>query len=260
MIGQGFDVPRLPCGLVLTASLALSACSSPATENPGEVAEPIVNGVPSGPMDDAIVTLAFAPGGQVTDLCSATALASNVLLTARHCVSLVVASPVCATDGSPTKGGEIITDYAPQDLEVILGSDLSVPPVAHGAKIVAPDAQNLCNADIALVVLDQRLNVPLAPIRLDNPPRQGDEVSLVGWGISNDSTAYMRRRRDDVAIEDLAPFQLAPGLGFLSPDEILVGDLWHRPHYSRESSAIRQFSALPGLAYARASAELVASC
>lgn len=203
--------------LVSSVACVLAGCGgeTAAVDAHGDVGrtiQPIIRGEASGTAQDAVVVLATFEGGVRKKLCSATMVAPNLLITARHCVADSKASAVCKSDGTAFPGTGIPTDRVPSKLVVFVGSNGVVPDTeveangdAHGKKIVAGKAPSTCNADVAFVVLDTNVEAPLAPLRL-RPPSVGEKVSAVGWGVDETGTLPAQRAtRTGIAIMGLGP-------------------------------------------------------
>ncbi len=150
---------------LLAAVLGLAAgCAAP-PERSGEDAAAIVGGVDSPAARDAVIRLR-QPGGT----CSATLLAPNLLLTARHCVTAPPATiynyqcdpngnPV-KPDGTPWPGSDAFgKDLDPAAIAARSGAlgpnapapaSIDDPVAAHGAQLFH-SAGGHCQGDIALV-------------------------------------------------------------------------------------------------------------
>ncbi|HVJ90368.1 MAG TPA: trypsin-like serine protease [Labilithrix sp.] len=206
-------------GAALLSGLAVltSSCSEKDegdyTQQLGAAAiQPIIRGTTSGGEHDAVVVLTTFDNGLRHGLCSATVVAPNLILTARHCVSETDDSTACTMDGKPIAGGTVKTDRDPTRLVVFLGKDGAYPDItdesnanARGTKLVVTPTTSLCNHDIAFVVLDTKLEAPVAPLRL-GPPRPGERLSAVGWGI--DETGRLPKSREvrrDIPLLGIGP-------------------------------------------------------
>lgn len=202
----------------------LAGCGSAGAEDVGTIAQPIVNGVSAGASAPQVVRLVptvATPGGY---FCSGVLIAPSVVLTARHCVSRVEASPPmnCSSDGTTISGGSVAQDYPADKLGVIVGDGNTIR--AKGTNIFRPAAKTLCNADISLMVLEQPItDVPIVQLRLDAPVTQDETVTATGWGLSNNSTGFTLRQRTDVPIVDLGPFQSTIDRT-LGPNEFSIGE------------------------------------
>jgi len=213
----------------LLASLfafSVAGCASPGFDAAHQA---IINGVLSEADDDAAIGLAIlSTGGQFQGACSGVLVAPNLVLTARHCVSRTEEGSIaCNSDGTPRAGGGVLGDYKPTQLKVLLGTSVSFDFPATGMQILHPDVTNLCDNDIAMLVLDTALpNAPFAQLRRDHPPAVDDTIRAVGWGTSNNSQNITRRKRDDIAIIDVGP-NTFDGLGdreFAIGEGICSGD------------------------------------
>ena len=183
----------------------------------------IINGVASGAEDDAAIGLGIFSGTQFQGACSGVLVAPNLVLTARHCVSKTEEGNIgCQSDGTPIVGGGVLGDYKPGQLKVLLGSQLANDFAAIGMTIMHPDVTNLCDNDIAMLVLDKAIagNPTIAQLRLDTMPNIGDTIRAVGWGTSNNSSGIERRKRDNIAIIDVGPDD-STGLG---DRELAIGE------------------------------------
>lgn len=152
----------------------------------------------------SVVALKVARGDNF-ELCSGALIAPNVVLTARHCVTTSVTTSVsCDENGHSTNGPHVGADLPASDVAVYTGASpkFSQKPAAVAKAFVGPAGDSLCDADIALVVLDQPIvdASPLA-VRLGGRVAAGETVRSVGYG-QNDKLMPIgtRLRRDGVAI------------------------------------------------------------
>jgi hypothetical protein len=174
-------LPLTALALVLTA--LSGACSSkqlPSASSSAAVqvdqAE-IVTGVVDNGQNPGVVALDV--GGD--SLCTGTLLAPDVLLTARHCVSFTAETIVC-----PSAVSQITGERAPASLRVLLGDDVATATeVARGAALVVPHGDTLCDADIALVILDQPVDVDVFDVSATGIAA-GDHIAAIGYGRRSD--------------------------------------------------------------------------
>ncbi|MDF2692395.1 MAG: hypothetical protein K0S65_778 [Labilithrix sp.] len=138
----------------------------------------IVSGVPNRGRDPAVVAIDIAGEG----LCSGTLISPRLVLTARHCVSRTA-----SVIGCPATGVQVFSDRPPSDLAILVGEDVvSARRVARGMGLVAPSGVTLCDADIAVIVLDEPV-VAAKPLPLrSRGPAAGDHLRAVGFGRPGD--------------------------------------------------------------------------
>jgi hypothetical protein len=203
--------------LAFASALAMCGCGAGhETAQSGlevsRLAEPIIGGAPSGTAEDSVVVLATFDAGVRKSLCSATVVAPNLVITARHCVSDADGSTACTMAGTPVTGGTLKGDRDPKNLLVFVGqagvapnTEVEANASARGAALVVDPSTTVCNDDVAFVLLDTRLAAPIAPLRL-GPPALAEKVAVVGWGIDQSgSLPTSREARAGVALIGIGP-------------------------------------------------------
>jgi hypothetical protein len=204
-------------GRIAACVVAAAGCSAPAPDAPlANVPLAVVNGEPSKPggIEDAVVLLRTrVAGGDL--VCSGTLVAPNLVVTARHCVSYSVDGPFrCTVRGELTDnpdGGGTLGLHLPADQIEFYDSALPrLQPLAHGARIISTLSQSTCVNDLAFVVLDHALALPVLPLRLGSRARASEDVTLVGYGTDEFTDAFdwhvlPRLRKSGLTITAVGP-------------------------------------------------------
>ena len=215
--------------------LALCHCA-PATSDAGSAVmrSAIVDGEPSkaGGIEDAVLLLRTVVDGQEI-LCTASLVAPNLALTARHCVAHLVEGQFnCSVKGelfdNPSGAGKLGLDLPADSLELYGGALPRKKPLAHGLQIVSTLTDTICVNDIAFVVLDQALTLPVLPLRLHGQAAVGEATTLVGYGLVSDAQANIavasqpRSRKSGLTIAGVGPDALADGVTTVPPRTVLL--------------------------------------
>ncbi|HWL88578.1 MAG TPA: trypsin-like serine protease [Polyangiaceae bacterium] len=160
-----------------------------------------VAGVPDRTGDPAVLAIDVA--GE--KLCTGALVASNVLLTARRCVTLADWNACPA----PSSSTEVARD--PATIAIYGGDDPAQQELlARGLEFVLPDGLssserwNFCDGDIALVVLDRDISglTPL-PIR-DEAVEKSERIRAVSFGKRREGDPLGKLVREHVAIPDVS--------------------------------------------------------
>lgn len=171
------------------------------TGDPVETSEAIVHGAVDHGRHPAVVALVIEDASG-TALCTGALIAPDVVLTARHCVSVLASDAV----DCPSSGPQVTGDRDPSTISVVVDDSIkSAAPAATGVEIVTPRGDSLCDADIALLRLDHPIDgiEPLSIATDDaGAPLDGKKVVTVGYGLSKNSggSAGIRRFRSHVAV------------------------------------------------------------
>lgn len=183
---------------------------------------------PSGTADDAVVML--RSGATDPHVCTGTLVASNLVLTARHCVAFLNEGEFrCDESGNvvdnPTGGGLLGLDFAPKDVAVYAG-ELPTEPVAYATQIVSSLTPTICANDIAFVVLDRKLELPRKALRLHTRTAVGEPVNLIGYGLSETMNPNWREnprhRFEGQRVTNVGPESLQQGVASVPPRTVVV--------------------------------------
>lgn len=217
------NIPRaLP---LLLAGASLIACSSSppdrqdvanrnASEKVGTSAAKVIAGKNSDKTQDSVVLLIhYDPTQRSVGSCTGTFLSDRLVLTARHCVADTDVSAACDVTGKPLAQGAVRGNHPANTLYVFTGpnrpdfSSRDITPDGVGAKVLDDGGSNLCNHDIALLILkDPVPNAKIAQIRLDSPVKKSEKLTAIGWGVT-DTTAQpdVRQQRSGIAVMGIGP-------------------------------------------------------
>lgn len=168
----------------------------------------IFGGLPDAELQSGVVALRV---GEVApyEVCSGALVAPNVVLTARHCVSRMIASTVICTDrGESANGVHVGADHDPSSIQVFTGErpDFHGASSARATALVHVVGTSLCNSDLALVVLDRApAGVRALAVRLGKSVQPHERIRAIGYGKSDAvddtrSAVGKRMRRDDVNV------------------------------------------------------------
>jgi MYXO-CTERM domain-containing protein len=215
-------------GLVPLMVLGLAAgavgCSAPGQEPTGQSAQPISGGVADVSHDS--VFLLVSHHDDRTGTCTATLLAPNLLLTARHCVSAGSHEDVLCGDaglGEPYPAESFFATNDPQPRD---GS-----PFFRAIDVRVPvESGDTCGFDIALVLLGENvpgaIAVPAVP-RIDQEVQPGEVYTAVGYGVDErGQSTGTRMERSGLSI-DCEPGTCGAGVEsteFRGEDGICSGD------------------------------------
>lgn len=148
-----------------------------------------------------VVMLKTRVSAQAVQLCTGTLIAPNLVISALHCVAPLRDSNFqCNPDGTVNQlspgAGELGSPVAAEEVEVSVGLDAAnLEPAARGKVLVTTNSLNICNNDLALVLLDKALDLPLSRLRLDDDVALGEPLTIVGYGTTSMSGDLVTRRQ-----------------------------------------------------------------
>jgi hypothetical protein len=210
------------------------ACAGPKAGPIGGVRERVVYGDPSpmGGAEDAVLLLRTTiDGGEL--LCSASLVAKNLALTARHCVARVVQGPFnCTPRGelvdNPDAAGRIGADLPADSIEFYGGATPRQAPLARGKKLISTLSSSVCLNDVAFVVLDRDVDIAPLALRLESTTHVGEEMVLVGYGLTESQSAFIdyrsqpRLRKPGLEIADIGPDSIDEGVTSVAPRTLVL--------------------------------------
>jgi V8-like Glu-specific endopeptidase len=154
----------------------------------------------------AVVAVEVDNGGTTSfELCSGALVAPNVVLTARHCVSVQTSTQVtCDQNGVSATPPDFGADEPIGIIHVFTGASPSLlgTPAANAVAVFHDAGNTLCNLDLALIVLDTPITgIEPLKVRLSGAVTTGESTRTVGYG-ENDQNAPIgtRFRKDDVTV------------------------------------------------------------
>ena len=218
------------------AGCALGCALGCSDATPGDVTEgrgeSIVAGEPSGAEQDGTVLLRAVLADESEGVCSASLVGPNLLLTAAHCVTYQNDGDFsCSVRGelidNATGGGRLGLHLPAASLEVYGGKAPRKSALARGLKIISTLSPHVCQDDLAFVVLDTALELPVMPIRLSRPALVHEAVVLVGYGTSRndgyiDYRTQPRQQKRDLKIAAVGPDLIDDGITDTPPRVLKV--------------------------------------
>src|SRR5690606_26133018 len=151
--------------------------------------------------EDAVVYVEARSSASHGTSCTGTLIAPNLVATALHCIAFSSEGTFkCNPDGSldPNSPGDgAIGQLLPAaNVKVYSGTSiLGAEPAAVGSRLIGTGSNQICRNDLAFIVLDRELDLPVAPVRLSRDVRRGERVLIVGYGQTEEDSSEGRYRR-----------------------------------------------------------------
>jgi hypothetical protein len=217
-------------GSAFALAVALPACSGVDREPTSSVGQAIVDGTT---VTDPASPILYLVGPQGT--CTATLIAPNLVVTARHCVANTPdGPPQCTSAGDLVMTGSAVGQIGADDSSSaiafytnarVMAGTVSAAPDAVGAMTLSTNTPTSCRDDLAFIILNQPITgITPAAIRLDPTTMFGDSVSAWGYGLTDmphDSLAL--RVRSTAVVQGVGPTMPTSGTTLAPIRAIRIG-------------------------------------
>jgi hypothetical protein len=215
MSDTGMRRPLVPLLLLPLASFAaLAACSDTnaigagGAGNARSAAQAIVNGTVDTTRPDVLLLQDDTAAGF---RCTATLIAPNLVVTARHCVGMRASPPastLCQGDGT-TNGAQPLPDYAGDfpAAPMVLSDKPGGTILARGMTVYDDNSTTTCAHDLALIALDRNV-AGITPSEIRRTPLAVSDVLVaMGFGWTNPAATInaTERMRGDTSVLALGP-------------------------------------------------------
>jgi len=191
--------------LLLTGICCIAACGSQGSASAVKRVSSAISGGEPDSVDSNVFILVSHRQKEGVALCSASLIAPNLLLTARHCVSDVTSETVTCgvtTAGTPFPANTFFAANTQSIDMVTKDSAFAVSAVS-----VPTQGSDICGFDLALVTLSTvvpaSIATPLIP-RIDRKVTVGEAYTAVGYGQDSPGDAGIagaRRGRSGLTVE-----------------------------------------------------------
>ncbi len=214
--------------LLAGGALGFGACASTDPNAETGVLSSAISGGTVDQADSNVFLLVSHRGKEGVALCTASLIAPNLLLTARHCVSDVTSEQVICGKTMASAPFMASSFYATNALSI----DDASTSYRVSSIAVPPGGNDICGYDIALVTLatsvPSSIATPLVP-RIDEPVVSHEGYSAVGYGLTDPGDAGVagQRRARGGLLVDCAPGKCGQGVQsneFVGDTGICSGD------------------------------------
>jgi hypothetical protein len=222
-------------GWLVTCALGagVMGCTEAApTDGAATRAQSIVGGEASGADQDGVLLLRAVLSDGSELLCSSSLVGPNLILTARHCVSYLTDGQFsCSVRGelidNSSGGGRLGLHLPAASIEVYAGKTPRKTALAHGQQVVSTLSPTICQNDLAFVVLDTALDLPIVPLRIGRPAEPHEASVLVGYGLDGsqqviDYRSQGRQQKRDLQIAAIGPDSIADGVTTVPPRALIL--------------------------------------
>jgi len=217
------------CALALTS---VSCAESAPIESTGSSRQGIIDGESSGADQDGVVLLRVIADDGTELVCTGSLVGPNLVLTARHCVAYLSEGQFSCTvrgelTNNPEGAGRLGLHLPAQNIEIFGREMPRKKALARGSQVLSTLSPNICKNDIAFVVLDAAVDLPIVPMRLGRPAQLHETSVLVGYGLDAsqagiDYATQPRLQRRDLDIAALGPDSLEDGVTTVPPRALIL--------------------------------------
>jgi len=126
-------------------------------------------------------------GSAITKAGSGSLVAPNLVATALHVISrnpsnIPFTCDATGNDVSGSQGSQLGATVAPEKVAIYAGPYPDGEPIAYGMKLVTSGSTTICQNDIAFVVLDRALELPVVTVHRGSSATVGEVLTAVGFG------------------------------------------------------------------------------
>jgi hypothetical protein len=189
----------LKTGCVCLFAGASFACGS--AEPVAQQTLAVLGGTETGDDHGSVVyvkaEIANVGGSVVTKVGSGTLLAPNLISTALHVISrnpsdVPFTCDATGHDVSGSQSAQLGPTVAAEKIAIYGGPYPGYEPIAYGAQLVTSGSTTICQNDIAFVVLDRALDLPVVAVHRGTRAAVGDVVTAVGF--AGEDTEHLNPR------------------------------------------------------------------